>query len=113
MKDLQEQWNKVLDFFKTKFTDGEMPNMDTILFLIGVQELGVVKPNFSKDEKLNLMHIATCKLLEPYGYYEFDYFDDEAWPHYVLVKPVEIEKNKQELLIKEAIINYFTNSNLI
>jgi hypothetical protein len=26
------------------------------------------------------MHIAICRLLEPYGFYEF--YDEERWPHY-------------------------------
>ena len=32
---------------------------------------------FKKDEKVNLMHIAICRLLEPYGFYEFDFFDEQ------------------------------------
>jgi hypothetical protein len=27
------------------------------------------------------MHIAICRLLEPYGFYEF-FYDEERWPHY-------------------------------
>ena len=30
-----------------------------------------------KREKLNLMHIVICRLLEPYGFYEFEYFDED------------------------------------
>jgi len=112
MKNFEQQWQKVLDFFKVKFTDGESPDIDTILFLIGVQELGLIKPKFTKDEKINLMHIATCKLLEPYGYYEFTHRDEEAWPHYKRIKLLEQETN-QDRLIKEAIINYFAENNLI
>jgi len=114
MEQFEQQWHQVIQFFKQRFTDGETPQMDTILFLIGVQELGMIKPKFTKDEKLNLMHIATCKLLEPYGYYEFSHFDDEGWPHYQ--KENDIEKmtpEEQEDLMKEAIINYFDTQKLI
>ena len=107
------RWQKVLDFFKSKFTDGESPQMDTILFLIGVQELGMIKPSFTKDEKLNLMHVATCKLLEPFGYYEFDRMDEEGWPHYKPVKVLETDKIQQEQLMQEAIVNYFTSNSVI
>jgi hypothetical protein len=112
MEDFDQQWQKVIDFFKDKFTDGETPDIDTILFLIGIQELGIIKPKFTKDEKINLMHIATCKLLEPYGYYELTHRDEEGWPHYKRIKNLEQGTN-QERLIKEAIINYFTDYQLI
>jgi len=111
-KNIEQQWQKVLDFFKAKFTDGETPDIDTILFLIGIQELGRIQPKFTKDEKVNLMHIATCKLLEPYGYYEFSHYDDEAWPHYKRVKDLETGTD-QEQLMKEAIVNYFSSNNII
>lgn len=32
------------------------------------------------------MHIAICRLLEPYGYYEFDFRDADGWPHYKVLK---------------------------
>jgi len=108
----EQKWQRVLNFFKAKFTDGENPELDTILFLIGVQELGIIKSKYTKDEKIDLMHIATCKLLEPYGYYEFSHRDDEAWPHFNVVKSIE-KSVDQEQLIKEAIINYFSNQKLI
>ncbi len=112
MTNFEQRWHKVLNFFKKKFTDGEEPDIDTILFLIGIQELGMIKPKFTKDEKVNLMHIATCKILEPYGYYEFSHLDEEAWPHYKRIKNLEADTD-QETLIKEAIINYFDDQDLI
>jgi len=111
MEKFEQQWNRIIEFFKKKFTDGGEPQMDTILFLIGVQELGMIQPKFSKDEKINLMHIAICKLLEPYGYYEFTHTDKEGWPHYKKMKTTTHKINK-ETLIKEAIIKYFEDNNL-
>jgi len=108
------EWSEVTDFFKKKFTDGVEPEMDTILFLIGVQELGQVKPKFSKDEKVNLMHLATCKVLEPYGFYKYKNTDKEGWPHYRRLKLLPPMKAKeQEEFMKEAIINYFKKNKLI
>ena len=61
-----------------------------------------------KDEKVNLMHIAICKLLEPYGYYEFEYFDNDGWPHYkTLTELPNLKPGEQTVLMKEAIVNYF------
>ena len=82
---LKEKWDFLVEKLTEKFSDGEELNLDGIIYLIGVQELGQGYRTFKKDEKLNLMHIAICKLLEPYGYYEFDFFDEEGWPHYKIV----------------------------
>lgn len=79
-----------------------------ILILIGVQELGKGYQKFSKDEKMNLMHIAICTILEPYGYYKFIETDAEGWPHYEKVENLPPLKGKeQEFLLKEAIVQYF------
>ena len=112
MKKFEKKWQAVTAFFKQKFTSGDNPQLDTILFLIGIQEYGIVQSKFSKDEKLNLMHIATCKLLEPYGYYEFSHRDEAGWPHYKRLKNVE-KTVEQEQLIKQAIVNYFEINNLL
>lgn len=105
---LKEKWLEVQTKISNKFGDGEILNVDSITFLIGVQELGKGHRKFKKDEKVALMHIAVCRLLEPYGYYEFDYFDDDGWPHYNLVKELPFLKDgEQTVLLKEAIVNYF------
>jgi hypothetical protein len=51
------------------------------------------------------MHIAICRLLEPYGFYEFDFYDDERWPH--CRKSYPLKAGEQSVLMKEAIVNYF------
>ena len=42
------RWQQIEEFFRINFTDGETPDLDTILFLIGVQELGQGKKKFKK-----------------------------------------------------------------
>jgi len=105
---LKEKWNFLVDELTAQFSDGDTLNLDGIIYLIGVQELGQGKRRFKKDEKVNLMHIAICKLLEPYGYYEFDYFDEEGWPHYkILTDLPNLKPGEQTVLMKEAIVSYF------
>ncbi|MEX6626944.1 hypothetical protein PG913_11835 [Tenacibaculum pacificus] len=105
---LKEKWDFVIKNLSDQFADGDELNVDAVIYLIGVQELGQGQRLFKKDEKVNLMHIAICKLLEPYGYYEFDFFDEDGWPHYkTLTELPSLKAGEQSVLIKEAIVNYF------
>lgn len=105
---LKEKWDILVDKLSTQFADGDALNLDAIIYLIGVQELGQGQRKFKKDEKVNLMHIAICKLLEPYGYYEFDFFDEDSWPHYKTVNELpNLKPGEQSVLMKDAIVSYF------
>ena len=69
---------------------------------------------FKKDEKVNLMHIAICRLLEPYGFYEFDFVDKDGWPHYKIKEELPpLKAGEQSVLMKEAIVNYFLEKEVI
>ena len=109
---LKTHWDYLTKELTQQFSDGDVLNLDSIIYLIGVQELGQGKKAFKKDEKINLMHIAICKLLEPYGYYEFDFFDKDGWPHYKVVTELpNLKPGEQTVLMKEAIIYYFEGLN--
>ncbi|SNR38762.1 hypothetical protein SAMN06265371_102196 [Lutibacter agarilyticus] len=111
---LKEDWEQIVAILAAKFGEGEQLNLDAIIYLIGVQELGKGAIEFKKDDKVNLMHIAICRLLEPFGYYEFDFFDDEGWPHYKVVEELPILKpGEQTVLMKESIVLYFKQQELI
>jgi hypothetical protein len=111
---LKDRWEKLVNLLSNQFSQGEDLDLDAIIYLIGVQELGKVHQKYKKDEKLNLMHIAICRLLEPYGFYEFDYFDDEGWPHYTVKEELPtLKAGEQSVLMKEAIVNYFIEREVI
>jgi len=53
-------------------------------------------------------------LLEPYGYYEFDYIDEEGWPHYTVKEKLPtLKAGEQSVLMKEAIVEYFYTTDYI
>ena len=113
-QNLKENWEQVVSIISEKFADGDRLDLDAIIYLIGVQELGVGAKKFKKDEKLNLMHIAICRLLGDYGYYEFDYVDDQGWPHYKCLKQIpSLKAGEQSILMKESIVQYFKEKELI
>lgn len=106
--EFKTKWKAVEDNLTDNF--GNKPDLNKILLLIGIRELGVVKKKFSKEEKVNLMHIAVCKLLSQSGYYELEGVDQDGWPHWKLVKkPPFITMLEQETYLRHYIIEYFEN----
>lgn len=102
------EWLRIRHFLKDRFQREVLPDLNGILFLIGIQELGRWQEKFSKEEKQDLMHIATCRLLGYYGYYEFAGRDADGWPHWELVRKIPPNNLKeQEILFKQGIIRYF------
>jgi hypothetical protein len=111
---LKERWDQLVTILSNKFADGDMLDLDAIIYLIGVQELGQFHKKFKKDEKVNLMHIPICRLLEPFGYYEFEYFDEDGWPHYTVKEQLPtLKAGEQSILMKGAIVDYFLERGLI
>jgi hypothetical protein len=89
-------------------TFGPGIDLQAMLFLIGVEELGVGYKLFKKHEKTDLMHIAICTLLEPYGYYKFKGRDTDNWPHFEFLKELPpLTEEEQQAFMKEAILEYF------
>ncbi len=83
-------------------------DLQSTLFLIGVQELGLGFKKFSKKEKVDLMHIAICTVLEPHGHYRYSHKDQDGWPHFDLITQLpNLDSDEQELLMKRAILDYF------
>ncbi len=112
VKKVKEKWKRLTQILKSQF--GEEPDLQVILFLVGVQELGKGTAKFSKDDKQNLMHIATCRVLSVYGYYEFEKTDEDGWHHYRLLKPIlPLSHGEQDLFLRKAVIRYFEESGLI
>jgi hypothetical protein len=111
---LKQRWELVVEKLSNQFADGDKIQLDAIIYLIGVQELGQIHNKFKKDHKLDLMHIAICKLLAPYGYYEFDFVDDDGWPHYTVKDELpHLKAGEQSILMKDAIVNYFVETEFI
>lgn len=107
-QDIQTKWQELLNTLTERF--GKEPNMDAILFLVGVNEFRGRTPKFkfAKNEKEDLMHIGVCTLLSQMGYYKLEKYDDEGWPHFEQIKTVEATSlDGQELLLKQGALKYF------
>lgn len=104
-EEVEHQWMRVEHYFK-KLT-GKKPDLNGILFLIGVQELGKGIREFSKEQKQDLMHIGTCAVLSRSGYYEFEGLDEQGWPHWKLLQKTPMfTLEEQEKFLKIHVIEY-------
>ena len=103
----EDQWSIVLDQIEAMV--GKRPtDLNAVLFLIGVQELGRGPRRFAKEVKQDLMHIAVCRVLSLSGYYEFDGYDKDGWPVWTLAKPIPHgDLLAQESFLKVHVIIYF------
>ena len=108
MNDLNKKWDALVSRLENQFDD-EM-SLKGILYLIGVQELNMGIKRFGREEKLDILHVAICKILTPFGFYKFDKIDEDGWPHWIELKALKnLNEQKQKLLMKEAIINHLNS----
>lgn len=107
--DLQQRWWNLEAKLAERF--GKKPDMEAILFLIGIQEFGQLKDKFTKEQKQDLMHVAVCSLLSESGYYALEGTDDEGWPHFKQLKPMpELNAIEQENFLKDHVLLYFSKT---
>jgi hypothetical protein len=107
--DLQQRWWNLEAKLVERF--GKKPDLETILFLVGVQEFGDIKEKFSKEQKQDLMHVAVCSLLSKSGYYELEGVDEDGWPHFKQCKALPaLNTIEQENFIKDHVLLYFEES---
>jgi len=109
--DFERRWQALLSLLQQ--TIGKKPkDLNGVLFLIGVHELGRGPRTFSKEEKQDLMHIAICKVLSLSGYYQLEGLDEQGWPHWKMIKKLpHFDLLEQEKLLKMHVIEYFEQEN--
>jgi hypothetical protein len=109
---MKSEWQLLQDKLKERF-DTEMEH-DAILFMIGLQELGKGHRSYKKDQKLEVMHIGICCVLEPYGFYEYKGRDEDGWPHWELKEQIpHLDAKHQNKLMSDAIIDYFKKTGFL
>jgi hypothetical protein len=100
------QWENLRRCLKDKFKQDL--KLEGMLFLIGIQEIGGKVRRFSKEEKMDLMHVGLCAVLELGGYYKKAYIDQDGWPHWDLVVPIEnADLLSQTNFLRYYILQYF------
>ena len=106
MEDLNEKWAQLCKWFEKEF--GMESDPESILFIVGVQELGLGVKDFNKTQKIELIHIGVCSILAPLGFYRLSHRDEDGWPHFENIKKLPVLKgNEQDQFMKEALVAYF------
>jgi hypothetical protein len=110
--DLQARWWTLEAKLVERF--GKKPDLEAILFLIGIQEFGDIRNKFTKEQKQDLMHVAVCTLLSQSGYYEIDGYDQDGWPHFQQLKALPVlGLMEQENFLKDHVLLYFETHNIL
>ena len=104
--DFDARWETLMVEMEARFD--KRPDLNALLLLIGIQELNQGIATFTKEQKQDLMHIATCRLFGLSGHYEKTHVDADGWPHYKLLRPVPFANLKeQERMLKWHVLEYF------
>lgn len=106
--ELDFNWLKVQHFIKDKFNKTELPNLDTVLFMIGLQELGKIQKEYTKEDKLGITTLGICQVLSLDGYFEKTGKEEDGWPIWAEKKSFEPENDiAGRNLLKKLTIQYF------
>jgi hypothetical protein len=108
----KQKWLKLRLALKERF--GKVPDVNAVLLLIGVREVGKVQAKYEKEEKEELMHVGTCTVLSLKNYYTLTHWDDDGFPHFIEAEPLpKMDVKEQEHLLITSIIEYFERNELM
>lgn len=105
-------WTDIEAYVQENFK--KKADLNAILFLIGIRELGENRTMFSKEEKVKLMHLAVCRIFSTSGYYKLVGIDSEGWPNWENIKKLPpLSSFEQETLMRQHIIEYFEQEEIL
>ncbi|MGB0430807.1 MAG: hypothetical protein ACPGLV_10060 [Bacteroidia bacterium] len=111
-ENFEDKWLSVESYLKDRFS--KALDIKSILFILGLRELGKNETNFTKEEKMDLMNVGFCKIASKAGYFDMAEKDQDGWPIFKQIKPLpKMNTKEQEQFIKEHVVNYFETENLI
>jgi len=83
-------------------------NTEFLLFMIGIQEHGQGFKTYSKQEKMDLITLARCRLLTQSGFMTQTGVDNDGWPTFSVQKDEnELPPSERDKMTKENIMLYF------
>lgn len=108
MSDKNNEWEELLIKVSKRFNI--LADFDFLLFTIGIQEHGKGFQKYEKQEKMDMINLARCVLFEQCGYYKQNGTDEEGWPTFEVLKPVDkLLPSEREAMLKQAMITYLND----
>ncbi len=105
-EEFELEWDKLILQLSKQFK--VTAEIEFILFMMGIQEMGIGFREFSKTEKMDLINVARCRILARQGYIKETGIDPEGWPIFEASSKVKsMIPSFQNQLIKKGIIEYF------
>lgn len=109
---IDDKWLQVEAYLKKRF-DSAL-DIKSILFILGLRELGRKENDLTKEEKMDLMNLGFCKISSLSGYFDILEKDKDGWPVWKQIKPLpKMSTKEQELFIKQHVVKYFETEALI
>jgi len=106
--ELDFHWLRIRHFVKERFNQKDLPKLETVLFIIGLQELGKIPQDMTLEKKLDITTLGMCAVLSLGGYCQKDGSDDDGWPVWRQIKPfAPANEGERQDLLKRYIIEYF------
>jgi hypothetical protein len=110
--EVNKDWKLVLEHIEEKFQ--KKADMNAVLFVIGLRELGQIKKKYTKEQKQDLINLAVCSVLSLSGYFKTVGKDKDGWPVWEQDKPMpRLSVKEQELNLKQHIIHYFETEGIL
>lgn len=115
--EIEFEWLHIRNKLKDLFLCDKLPDLNAVLLMVGMQELGYNPGELTKEVKQDLMHVGVCTLLCLEDYYALDGHDSDGWPHYKPLQKIDVlgEKAQESLLVRCAVKyfkSYFSNTNI-
>lgn len=105
---VEKAWNELVKQLETDF--GVRLSLEGVLLFIGLREAGLGFTDLSKEDKEELIDMATCVVLSASGYFVQKGVNPQGLPVFERNTDVPIPKlsvKEQETLLKQHIVNYF------
>ncbi|MCB9262253.1 MAG: hypothetical protein H6607_07760 [Flavobacteriales bacterium] len=111
LEEINEKWKAILANLEKQF--GKKMDMNAVLLVIGIRELGTLKAGYTKEEKVRLMHIAVCRLFSKSGFYQLTGINKKGWPEWKKIKDLPFaDVFEQEALLRQHIVEYFEDEEI-
>ncbi len=109
-QNIEERWSKLIAVLEVNF--GKGLDLWSVLFFVGLQELGKTPEKCTKEEKTEIIKVGVGSVFCAEGRLEETGRDDEGWPTWTPVGNEELPSD-DAVQLKKAALSYFVKNGVI